>query len=215
MRRIINEQNAFAATILALAAIAPNIFPAAQAGYASMSVLALNLLLPALAVLAGVVVLAAHRGHRILVRRTLVGAAAGVVATIGLEIVRIVSFRLGGMPGDMPRLMGVLLTNRFMVGPSHLSDVLGWAYHFANGGMFGLIFAVLLGRRRLRWSVAYGVMIGIGFLASPVATSLGVGAFGLQMPTMPVTVILAHIVYGTALGLVYRRWSANESRAAR
>jgi hypothetical protein len=147
------------------------------------------------------------RGHAVLVRRALVGAAAGIVATVGLEIVRITSFRLGGMPGDLPRLMGVLLTDRFMYGPSTLSDVLGWAYHFLNGGVFGLIFAVLLGRRPVGWFIGYGVLVGVGFLASPAVTSMGIGSLGLAMPSMPATVIAAHVVYGWALGVLYRRWT--------
>ncbi len=56
--------------------------------------------------------------------------------------------QLVGMIGDLPRLMGVLLTDRFMLGPSLVSDILGYAYHFWNGASFGVIFAVLLGRRR-------------------------------------------------------------------
>jgi hypothetical protein len=178
-----------------------------------MSVLGAVVLLPSLVLLAAAAIIARARGHHVLVRRVLVGAAAGIAATVGLEIVRIVSFRLGGMPGDLPRLMGVLLTDRFMVGPSTLSDVLGWAYHFWNGAVFGLIFAVLLGRRPVSWFVGYGVLIGAGFLASPVVTSMGIGAFGLGMPSMPVSVVLAHVVYGWALGVLYLRWSRRAGAA--
>lgn len=207
MKRFLNEQTVFAAAILGLAGIAPNIFPVAQAGIAKMSVLGAAVLLPSLILLAGAVVAARARGHHTLVRRVLVGAAAGIVATVGLEIVRIVSFRLGGMPGDLPRLMGVLLTDRFMFGPSTLSDVLGWAYHFWNGAVFGLIFAVLLGRRPVSWHIGYGVLVGVGFLASPAVTSMGIGSFGLGMPSMPVSVILAHAAYGWTLGVFHLRWS--------
>lgn len=210
MRRLLNEQTMLAATILGLAAIAPNIFPVAQAGFAKMSEMGAVVLLPSLVLLAAAVIIAGRRGHRALVHRVLRGTAAGVIATVGLEIVRITSFRLGGMPGDLPRLMGVLLTDRFMYGPSALSDILGWAYHFWNGGVFGLIFAVLLGRRPALWYVGYGVLIGVGFLASPVVKSMGIGSFGLGMPTMPATVIAAHVVYGWALGYLYLRWSRTD-----
>jgi hypothetical protein len=207
MKRFLNEQTILGAAILGLAGISPNIFPAAQAGLAKMSVLGAAVLLPSLVLLAAVVMTARVRGHHALVRRVLVGAAAGIVATVGLEIVRITSFRLGGMPGDLPRLMGVLLTDRFMYGPSTFSDVLGWAYHFWNGGVFGLVFTVLLGRRPVSWYAGYGVLIGAGFLASPVVTSMGIGSFGIDMPSMPATVVLAHVVYGWALGVLYLRWS--------
>lgn len=211
MNRFLNEKTILGAAILGLAGIAPNIFPAAQAGLAKMSMLGAALLLPSLVLLAVAVVVARVRGHRALVRKVLIGAAAGAVATLGLEAVRIASFRLGGMPGDLPRLMGVLLTDRFMSGPSTLSDILGWAYHFWNGAAFGLIFAVLLGRRPVSWYVGYGVLIGVGFLASPVVTSMGIGSFGLDLPSMPATVVLAHLAFGWLLGVLSRRWSRPRS----
>jgi hypothetical protein len=109
------------------------------------------------------------------------------------------------MPGDMPRLLGVLLTDRFMVGPSPLSDILGWGYHFWNGLAFGLVFVLILGRRSLWWTIIYGQLIGIGFLASPAVKSLGIGAFGLDLPAMPLTVVIAHLFFGILLGLGLRR----------
>lgn len=207
MKRLIDERIILGAAILGLAGISPIIFPAAQAGLAKMSVLGSLVLLPSLFLLAAVVFVAAVRGHAALLHRVLTGAAAGIVATVGLEVVRIASFQLGGMPGDLPRLMGVLLTDRFMYGPSTGSDVLGWTYHFWNGGVFGITFALLLGRRPLVWYLGYGTVIGLGFLASPAVSSLGIGAFGLGMPSMPITVIAAHAVYGWVLGVLHRRLS--------
>jgi len=215
MRRILDEEVILSAVVLLLAGVSPNIFPAAQAGLAKMPALALYLLVPAIVLLGLLFAVACGRGHRRLASHMLIGVVAGLIATIGLELVRATSFRLGGMPGDLPRLMGVLLTDRFMFGPSTLSDVLGWAYHFWNGAVFGLIFAVLLGRRPVSWYVGYGVLIGVGFLASPVVTSMGIGSFGLGMPSMPVSVVLAHVVYGWALGVLYLRWSRPAEAAVR
>jgi hypothetical protein len=109
------------------------------------------------------------------------------------------------MPGDLPRLLGVLLTDRFMLGPSALSDVLGYTYHFWNGASFGLVFAVLFGRASWRWTSIYGLVIGLGFLAGPAVRAMGVGFLGLQMPTMTVTVVVAHLAYGLLLGLCLSR----------
>lgn len=206
MKRISKERLVLALLALAAAALAPNLFPAAQAGLAKMSDLALWLLLPSIALLLVVVTFTFARGHRILGRRMIIGIAVGTVATIGLELVRTTGFRLGGMPGDLPRLLGVLITDRFMLGPSALSDFLGYSYHFWNGACFGLIFAVILGRRAMWWSMAYGVLIGIGFLASPAVQAMGVGFLAVQMPSMIVTVLIAHLVYGLVLGFLLRRW---------
>ncbi len=191
---------------LAAAGVSPNLFWIAQAGYAKLSWLGLYVLVPSIIVLAGVGLAARAQGHRRLVNRLLAGGAAGLVATVGLEAVRITGFHLGGMPGSMPKLLGVLLLNRFMLGPSALSNVVGWAYHFWNGVTFGIVFAVLLGRKPVWWALAFGQLVGLGFLVSPAVRALGVGFLALDMPWMIVTVVLAHAVYGLVLGLLARRW---------
>lgn len=207
MRRILNEETILSVLALMLAGISPNLFPAAQAGLATMSMLGVALLLPSAILLIVVLGVAVWRGHRRLSNRLLAGAAAGSIATMGLEMVRATSFHVfEGMPGDLPRLLGVLLMDRFMLGPSVMSDVLGWTYHFWNGACFGIIFAVLFGRRSLPWALVYGQLIGVGFLMSPAVRSLGIGFMGSEMPSMPATVALAHLAFGLLLGILSRRW---------
>lgn len=200
------ERLLLALVALGLAGISPNLFPLAQAGYAKMSATVPYLLLPAIVLLAVVAIVARARGHATLSNRILKGAAAGLVATLALEAVRITSFHLGGMPGDMPRLLGVLITDRFMAGPSPTSDVLGYLYHFWNGASFGIIYAVLLGGRPVRWAVGYALLIGAGFLLSPAVKAMGVGFMASQMPAMQLTVVVAHLAFGTVLGVLARRW---------
>ena len=107
--------------------------------------------------------------------------------------------------GNGMMIMGELLTDRFMVGPSALSNVIGYAYHFWNGISFGIIFAVIFGRKPLWFALAFAQLIGIGFLLSPAVQALGIGFMGLSMPAMPVTVVVAHLVFGILLGLMTRR----------
>ena len=101
MEHISKQRLVLALLALLAAGISPNIFPAAQAGLGKMSDLALWFLLPSIGVLAVVVATAFGRGHGVLGRRLIVGAAVGAIATIELEVFRITSFRLGGMPGDL------------------------------------------------------------------------------------------------------------------
>jgi hypothetical protein len=145
-----------------------------------------------------------------------IGFWTGAVATIALEAVRETGFRMfDSMPGDLPMLMGVMATGRsVMQGPSLTSDIAGWGDHFFNGAMFGIIYVLLVGgipRCGGVWSgtgigAAYGVLLGTGFLLSPAATMTGAGVFGsLIGPKFAITVYLAHILFGTALGaLTYR-----------
>jgi hypothetical protein len=187
---------------LALVAVGPLIFPMAQSGHGNLATLAINLLLPSIVILAAVAVLT-RRSETWLSRAILRGGLAGAIATGALEIIRLIGFHLGYMPGNLPRLMGVLLLDRFAQGPSLISDIAGWAYHFWNGVSFGIIYVLMLGTRR-RWAGAvFGLAIGLGFLVSPVVISLGVGYFGLQFSYgFPTTVLLAHLAFGAALGLL-------------
>ncbi len=206
MRGINLEEILYSLLALAAAGASPNLFWIAQAGYGSLSRLAVVVLIPSIIVLAGVLVVARIRERRRLVNRIVAGAGAGLVATLGLEIVRSVSFHLGGMPGSMPELLGVLLLNRFMSGPSLLSNVVGWAYHFWNGATFGIVFAVLFGQKPMGWALVFAELVGIGFLVSPAVKAMGIGFMGLDMPAMPLTVVVAHTVFGLILGALCLRW---------
>jgi hypothetical protein len=195
---------------LAAASAGPQIFPAAQAGHGTMPQLATYFLLPAVAVLI-VTALLSWKSVPAIGRSIVWGGLAGAIATIGLEIVRITGFKMGYMPGNLPRLMGVLLLNRFALGPSFASDFAGWAYHFWNGASFGIIYALLLGTSR-RWvGLIYGIAVGLGFLVSPVVVSLGAGYFGLQFSIgLPITVLTAHAVFGLMLGTLAHRFLSSQ-----
>ncbi len=197
---------------LLLASVGPLIFPAAQAGYSTLAAMAVRFLLPAILVLIVIVTLA-WRWRPALARAIAWGALAGTMATVALEVIRLAGFRFGYMPGNLPRLMGVLLLDRFALGPGLASDVAGWAYHFWNGASFGIIYVLLFGTRH-RWvGVLFGLAIGLGFLVSPVVVSLGVGYFGLQFSYgFPATVLLAHLAFGTALGILSYRFLGTEPR---
>ncbi len=193
--------------IILLAAVGPLAFPAAQAGYASLRDLALVGVLPSVAALAAMW-FAAKRTKPEVARLISTGFTAGVVGTLALEAVRYTGFRLGFMPGNLPQLMGVLLLDRFALGPSTWSDLAGFAYHFWNGAAFGIIFVALVPTRSMLLAVGYGVAIGVGFLASPVVQSLGVGLFGRDFGwTFAATVLTAHVAFGLTLGALQRRFS--------
>jgi hypothetical protein len=65
---------------------------------------------------------------------------------------------------------------------------------------------VLLGRKSMRWAIVYAELVGLGFLISPAVRAMGIGFMGLNMPAMPITVVVAHTVYGVILGLLCLRW---------
>jgi len=200
--------------LLGAASISPLIFPLAGSGRSSMDVLAKLALLPSIVVI-GVFLGFLYRRNHPLARLAVVGLAAGAVATLALEAIRLPGFWLGFMPGNLPRLMGVLLLDQFATGPTQKSDIAGWAYHFWNGASFGLIYVLVFGTCR-RWvGPVYGVLLGFGFMFSPVVAALGVGFLGLEFsPGFPVTVTLAHFAFGAVLGWLSARWLGYEGSPA-
>ncbi len=192
--------------LLGAASVSPLIFPIAESGRSSMDVLAKLALLPA-ATLLLITVGLLYRADDSLARLSAAGLAAGAIATVALEAIRLPGFWLGFMPGNLPRLMGVLLLNQFAAGPSLKSDIAGWAYHFWNGASFGLIYVLIFGTCR-RWvGTVFGVVLGFGFMFSPVVSALGVGFLGLEFSRgFPLTVTFAHAAFGLALGWLAAAW---------
>ena len=193
---------------LAAAGIGPNLFVIAQAGYGNLSNLALDYLLPSIFALLIAYLLTSVFELNDLRRVIKNGAIGGFLATIGLEVVREIGFRLGTMPGELPQLMGVLLLNRFAEGPNLLSNIAGWSYHFWNGAAFGIIYGVIIGKGQVWFGTIFGFLVGIGFMMSPVVVALGIGRFGTEFGVgFPITVTAAHIAFGTILGWFNHRYN--------
>jgi hypothetical protein len=197
------KQNVLLVAVFLLASAAPDAFPLSMMGYGSLHDLALWLIVPSAALLLILGVVSWWRGSQRMSRILVHGSIAGVLGTLALEAIRYPGFLLGFMPGNLPELMGVLLLDRFAHGPSLLSNVAGFTYHFWNGACLGVMFAVLVpqGRSRL-FAVLYGVALGLGFLVSPVLQGLGVGLFGVNFGwQFSATVLTAHLAFGAVLGL--------------
>ena len=205
MKNIIQTDLPLRGLLTGLAAIAPVAFPAAQAGYSSLHSLAYLAIIPAGILLVLAWALLRKSSAAGLAALICAGAVAGALATVALEAVRYTGFRMGFMPGNLPELMGVLLFDRFALGPTAASTLAGFAYHFWNGACFGIIF--ILGRFNLPgwWAIPYGAAVGVGFLVSPVVQGLGVGIFGVNFGWhFAATVLTAHLAFGSALAWLLR-----------
>src|SRR5260370_40217211 len=83
----------------------------------------------------------------------------------------------------------------------------GWAFHFWNGASFGLIYVLVFGTCRRWMGAIFGLLLGFGFMFSPVVSALGVGFMGLEFSKgFPVTVTLAHAAFGSVLGWLASEW---------
>src|SRR5258708_27487584 len=125
MAKILRTDLALRGLLIALAAIAPTAFPASQAGYSTLHDLAFSAILPAAALLGVAWASLRNSPFNELALSIRNGALAGALATIALEAVRYSGFRMGFMPGNLPELMGVLLLDRFALGPNAPSTLGG------------------------------------------------------------------------------------------
>jgi hypothetical protein len=206
MRKILRTDLTLRGLLIALATIAPTAFPASQAGYGTLHNLAFLAIIPAAMLLVLAWAFLRRSLFTGLAAAICNGALAGALATIALEAVRYSGFRMGFMPGNLPELMGVLLFDRFALGPTTASTISGFAYHFWNGACFGIIFA--LGRFSLPnwWAIPYGIAVAVGFLMSPVVQGLGVGLFGVNFGWhFAATVLAAHLAFGAAMASLLGR----------
>lgn len=200
----------FVGTLIALAAasVSPLAFTVAATGYMSMHRLGLVAIAPAVFVWLTIAVISRLSGWRNLASATRLSIFAGVASVVAMEVVRMIGFRVfHGMPGSLPMLLGVLLTNHFMEGPNWWTDLVGWADHFWNGIGFVFIYFIVFGRQR--WWVAIPYVLGIAtiFMLSPVMNILGAGIFGQDFAPVkfPLTVYAAHLVYGIVFGYIGQR----------
>jgi len=159
---------------------------------------------PALIVL-GAIWWYATRNYPRLANRVGAGLAAGLIASLGLDIVRLTGVALGAFPGDMPTMFGQMITGRMDTGPGVLWA--GYAYHGLNGATFGLMYTLLAGKVRWVWGVAWGLFFELGMMTLPPVPMMA-GPFGIYgfWPGLFVASFIAHVVFGVILGVLAERW---------
>lgn len=201
---------------LLVAAIGPNTLVLALApGMPEMPVLGKYILLPSIVLLAVLTLICAKAGiYPSFVERVIVGAAMGAIATGTLDLVRLTGFHLGWLPGNMPRMFGVLLLDRMAEGPTLSSDILGYLYHYWVGACFGLTLALVMGRPKWWHGLVWGLLIELGMMTTPpMVIAMDTGYFGLKYKDgwqILATSVPAHIVYGIVIGTLLNRYVSRQ-----
>ena len=149
---------------------------------------------PAMALLA--VLAAVPRFDAELRTRIRVGAVAGLLGTVGYDLVRI-PFALAGQRVFAPiESYGVLIADASA--SSGLTSTLGWLYHLSNGVTFGVAYAALMARRWWPWGIAWGLLLESVAVFSPFAAR-----YGLAGQVVPIAIAYgAHVFYGYPVGRV-------------
>jgi hypothetical protein len=141
--------------------------------------------------------------------RIRVGALAGLVGTLGYDIVR-VPFAIAGQRVFAPiESYGLLIADASA--SSALTSTLGWMYHFSNGITFGIAYAAVAARRHWAWGVLWGLLLESVALFSPFGTRYGIaGQLG------PIAIAYgAHLAYGYPLGKIVQNFDAFRYRLGR
>ncbi len=161
-------------------------------------------LVPALIVLGAIWYYAAGKYPR-LSNRIGAGLAAGLIASVGLDVIRLMGVAFGAFPGDMPTMFGQMMTGRMDKGSGVL--LAGYTYHALNGATFGLMFTLLAGKVRWPWGVAWGLFFELGMMTLPPVPMMA-GPFGIYgfWPWLFIVSFIAHVVFGVILGVLAERW---------
>jgi hypothetical protein len=207
-------------TALALvpAAVGPNILVVALTpGMPGMPALVRWALVPSLVLLVAVFVVARARRYDRLTNRIWTGVWVGAASTAALDLFRLATFLLGLLPGNMPRMFGVLILDTMATGPTTFSDVIGELYHVVGvSAAFGLTYALIMGRTRWWGGLIWGLIIEVGMMTTPpMVIAMDTGYFGLKLGHglfngVFIGSLIPHISYGIALGLLLERYIRHE-----
>ena len=196
------------------AAIGANVLVVALTpGMPEMPVLTKWALIPSIVFLMLVWAVAALFGLDRLTNRIWTGIWVGFGATAALDTFRLISFSLGLLPGNMPRMFGVLILGTMAQGPTPLSDLVGSLYHYWASACFGLTYTLLVGRTRWWGGLIWGLIIEVGMMTTPpMVIAMDTGYFGLKLGKgllngVFLGSLVPHISYGVALGLLLERYT--------
>ena len=171
-------------------------------GLAQFSTWFVRCSLPALVVLVAVALVSTRRHGPAFdrVRRGItLGTIGGIIGTLGYDLVRIPFVVLGLRVLAPIESYGVLLTGAET--STSLTAFAGWGYHFANGVCFGVAYAVIAPRAKVRWAVVWALTLETATILTPFAS-----AYNLSGHYDLISIAYgAHVPYGLGLGLVVAR----------
>ena len=163
-----------------------------------------------------------------LTSRLFKGMAAGAIASLALEAIRIPSYMFTKwIPMDsMISLPGLLLTEKITAlsqvkqvimqsgVPMNLyhapldAFVAGGLWHFWNSATFGIIYALLIGKGKWWYGMIWAVIIEITMMMAPYLIMMK-GPFGIEHMdgyNIFIITLIAHLAFGAILGIIVQKW---------
>jgi len=181
------------------------------------------ILLPSVIVVAAIAIYTSIKS-KWLGNRIVTGLWAGALATLALEAIRVPGYAiLHWLPGDdmimmpglfligmvpsFPALMQMMQSGASMQ-PMAIVFIVGGLYHFWNGAVMGCTYSILVGKARWHYGLVWGFIVHIGMMLAPWLVMM-FGAFGLgyaQGYNIFTMSLLAHLAWGTVLGILVQRF---------
>ena len=183
--------------------------------------------LPALLVLCGLALAGRAIGTQHLWRAVVVGAIAGLAAAVAYDVFRLpfVYADMLGIQHVLPALklfkvfprFGAMILNQPLEQPLYSlnAQLVGWAYHFSNGLMFGVMYVAMIGdatKHHWAWAVFFAVGLELAMLFTPYPAF-----FHVPLTTSFVIVtLMAHLLFGIVMGLgTAKLWNLLRPSASR
>ncbi len=163
-----------------------------------------------------------------LTSRLFKGMAAGAIASLALEAIRIPGYMFAKwMPMDsMISLPGLLLTEK-ITALSEVKQVImqsgvpmnlyhapldafisGGLWHFWNGATFGIVYALVIGKGKWWYGMIWAVIIEMVMMVAPYLIMMK-GPFGVEHMdgyNIFVITLIAHLAFGAVLGIIVQKW---------
>jgi hypothetical protein len=169
-------------------------------GFAEMSVTVPALIVPSTVALV-IVMLATRKGPwRRLSESISIGLFGGLLSTLAYDLTRLPFHLLG---------YKVFVTNStygmWIMDAAHhtrVTETVGWVYHFSNGLLFSVMYALLMKNRHWLWAIVYAFALeSIAVFSNFGHVFAMAGNYG-----MIGIAYLAHISYAVPIGLMVMHW---------
>jgi hypothetical protein len=153
------------------------------------------------------------------IRSGLTGAVAGGLATVPMTAFMLLAHRKGFLGEEPPRLITdfALISAGLPIHNKNAETAVSGSVHFGFGIVCGALFGTISRRARLPFSRVIGGML-YGLLVWLVSYHGWIPALHIMPPPeedrpgRPAVMILAHLIYGSALGWIVERAGTSPSR---
>jgi len=185
-------------------------------------------LIPSVVIIVAIAVYSRFAAKR-LSNRLITGIWVGAVCTFALEAIRIPGYLyfhwlpgddmvtlpgilLTGMAGSLMEIMQMMQASGGVMQPPIDVITVGTLYHFWNGATFGAVYAMFVGKGRWYYGLLWGFVIHWGMMLAPWLVMMfnPLGISYLQGYNIFTISLLAHIAYGSALGIGVQRFVKHE-----